>query len=309
MNIQQLDYIIAVDRLRHFAKSAESCGITQPTLSMMIQKLEEELGVTIFDRKKSPVEPTPIGRKIIAQAKVVKFNIKQLVEIAASARDTVDGELSIAIIPTLAPYIIPQFFSETKKRLPNLKLKISEIRTSEIIEQLNSAQIEVAIISTPINEPGILELPLYYERFIAYVSPSEKKMYKKETILASELDPAGMWLLQEGHCFRSQMLNICHKSENSMQIYEAGSIDTLIRIVDNNGGYTLIPELHLSALTPQQKENIRFFTGDEPRREISFVFREDFVKERLINELVEAIKVMIPHEMLDERLSKFRVKL
>ncbi len=309
MNIQQLDYIIAVDRLRHFAKSAESCGITQPTLSMMIQKLEEELGVTLFDRKKSPVEPTPIGRKIIAQAKVVKFNIKQLVEIAASARDTVDGELSIAIIPTLAPYIIPQFFSETKKRLPNLKLKISEIRTSEIIEQLNSAQIEVAIISTPINEPGILELPLYYERFIAYVSPSEKKMYKKETILASELDPAGMWLLQEGHCFRSQMLNICHKSENSMQIYEAGSIDTLIRIVDNNGGYTLIPELHLSALTPQQKENIRFFTGDEPRREISFVFREDFVKERLINELVEAIKVMIPHEMLDERLSKFRVKL
>ncbi|MFA6770156.1 MAG: hydrogen peroxide-inducible genes activator [Bacteroidales bacterium] len=309
MNIQQLDYIIAVDRFRHFAKAAEACGVTQPTLSMMVQKLEEELGVNLFDRKKSPVEPTPIGKRLIIQAKVIKFNLKQFKEIADSVRDAVDGELNIAIIPTLAPYIIPKFFGETRKRVPNLKIKISEIRTSDIIEQLNSAQIEVAIVSTPLNEPGILELPLFYERFIAYISPLEEKMYKKETIIASELDPAGMWLLQEGHCFRSQMLNICHKSENSMQVYEAGSIETLIRIVDNNGGYTLIPELHLNSLTPEQKKHIRFFTGDEPRREISFVFREDFVKERLINELVETIKVMIPHDMLDGRLSKFRVKL
>ncbi|MDD4656720.1 MAG: LysR substrate-binding domain-containing protein [Bacteroidales bacterium] len=309
MNIQQLDYIIAVDRLRHFAKAAEACGVTQPTLSMMIQKLEEELEVDIFDRKKSPIEVTPIGKKLISQAKVIKFNLKQFKEIADSARDTVDGELSIAIIPTLAPYIIPQFFGETRKRLPDLKIKISEIRTSEIIEQLKSAQIEVAIASTPIDEPSILELPLFYERFIAYISPLEKKMYRKDTIVASELDPAGMWLLQEGHCFRSQMLNICHKSENSMQVYEAGSIETLIRIVDSNGGYTLLPELHLSSLTAQQKENVRYFSGDEPRREISFVFREDFVKERLINELVEVVKLMIPSHMLDKRLSKFRVKL
>lgn len=309
MNIQQLDYIIAVDRLRHFAKAAEACGVTQPTLSMMIQKLEEELEVDIFDRKKSPIEATPIGKKLISQAKVIKFNLKQFKEIADSARDTVDGELSIAIIPTLAPYIIPQFFGETRKRLPDLKIKIFEIRTSEIIEQLKSAQIEVAIASTPIDEPSILELPLFYERFIAYISPLEKKMYRKDTIVASELDPAGMWLLQEGHCFRSQMLNICHKSENSMQVYEAGSIETLIRIVDSNGGYTLLPELHLSSLTAQQKENVRYFSGDEPRREISFVFREDFVKERLINELVEVVKLMIPSHMLDKRLSKFRVKL
>lgn len=309
MNIQQLDYIIAVERLRHFAKAAEACGITQPTLSMMIQKLEEELGVDIFDRKKSPVEPTPIGRKLINQAKNIKFNLKQFVEIADSARDTVEGELCLAIIPTLAPYIIPQFFGETLKLLPDLKVKISEIMTSQIIEQLKNSQIEVAIVSTPIDEPGILELPLFYERFIAYISPSEKKMYKKETLVASELDPAGMWLLQEGHCFRSQMLNICHKSENSMQVYEAGSIETLIRVVDSNGGYTLIPELHLNALTPDQKKHIRFFTGDEPRREVSFVFRDDFVKERLINKLVEVIKLMIPHDMLDKRLSKFRVKL
>jgi len=309
MNIQQLDYIIAVDRFRHFARAAEACGVSQPTLSMMIQKLEEELGVDIFDRKKSPVEATAIGKKLISQAKVIGFNIKQLREIADSARDSVEGELHMAIIPTLAPYIIPKFFGEVRRRLPELRVSISEIRTSEIIEKLNNAEVELAIVSTPINEPGILELPLFYERFIAYISPMEKEMYAKEKIIASELDPQGMWLLQEGHCFRSQMINICHKNAGAMQVYEAGSIETLIRIVDINGGYTLIPELHISALSQDQKKNIRFFSGDEPRREISFVFREDFVKERLINELVESVKTMIPKFMLDSRLSKFRVKL
>ena len=309
MNLQQLDYIVSVDRFRHFAKAAEACGVSQPTLSMMIQKLEEELGVELFDRKQTPVQPTEVGKKLIAQAKVVKFNVKQFREIAEAVRDTIDGELNMAIIPTLAPYIIPKFFGEVLHRLPDLKVRISEIRTSEIIEKLQSAEIELAIVSTPLNEPGILELPLFYERFIAYVSPMEKEMYKKEKIDPISLNPEGMWLLQEGHCFRSQMINICHKGKESMHIYEAGSIETLIRIVDKNGGYTLIPELHISALTSEQKKNIRLFEGDEPRREISFVFREDFVKERLINELVESVKEMIPPFMMDKRLSKFRVKL
>lgn len=309
MNFQQLDYIIAVDRLRHFAKAADLCGVSQPTLSMMIQRLEEELGVEIFDRKKSPVETTPIGKRLIIQAKVINFNLRQFREIADSARDTVEGELNMAIIPTLASYIIPRFFGGVRNRLPNLKLRISETKTSDIIDQLKSAEIELAMVSTPVEEHGILELPLFYERFIAYISPREKALYKKKKVFSSELDPKGMWLLQEGHCFRSQMLNICHKNEDSMQIYEAGSIETLIRIVDENGGYTMIPELHISSLSEEQRKNLRYFEGDEPRREISFLFREDFVKERLINELVEAVKEMIPAEMMDKRLSRFRVKL
>ncbi len=309
MNFQQLDYIIAVDRLRHFAKAADLCGVSQPTLSMMIQRLEEELGVEIFDRKKSPVETTPIGKRLIIQAKVINFNLRQFREIADSARDTVEGELNMAIIPTLASYIIPRFFGGVRNRLPNLKLRISETKTSDIIDQLKSAEVELAMVSTPVEEHGILELPLFYERFIAYISPREKALYKKKKVFSSELDPKGMWLLQEGHCFRSQMLNICHKNEDSMQIYEAGSIETLIRIVDENGGYTMIPELHISSLSEEQRKNLRYFEGDEPRREISFLFREDFVKERLINELVEAVKEMIPAEMMDKRLSRFRVKL
>lgn len=309
MNIQQLDYIIALERYRHFGKAAEACGVSQPTLSMMIQKLEEELSIDIFDRKKSPIEPTPIGKKIISQAKVINFNIRQLKEISDAVRDSVRGELKMAVIPTLAPYIIPDFFTGVRKRLPTLKLTIAETRTSEILERLNNAELELAIISTPVNEPGILELPLFYERFIAYISPSNSQLYSQKEIGVEQLDPSEMWLLQEGHCFRNQMINICHQNRESMQVYEAGSIETLIRVVDKNGGYTLIPELHLDSLTPQQKRNIRFFKGEEPRREISFVFREDFVKERLINELVEAIKENIPNEMLDGRLSKFRVKL
>lgn len=304
-----MEYILALDSHRHFAKAAEACNVSQPTLSMMIQRLEEELGVEIFDRKKSPVEPTPLGRTLISQAKVVQFNLKQFREIAAAVRESVVGELNMAIIPTLAPYIIPRFFGGVRDKLPGLKLRIAETRTSEIIEKLKSAEMELAIVATPVDEQDILELPLFYERFIAYVSPEEKSMYAMEKIDPALLDPRAMWLLQEGHCFRSQMLNICSKSMESMQIYEAGSIETLIRIVDKNGGYTLIPELHISALTPQQKKNIRLFAGDEPRREISFIFREDFVKERLINELVDVIKMIIPKFMLDKRLSKFRVKL
>lgn len=310
MNIQQLEYIVAVDRMRHFAKAAEACGVAQPTLSMMIQRLEDELGVEIFDRKHSPVAVNPIGIKIINQAKVALYNIKQIREIALSVRDVVEGEINIGVIPTLASYIIPKFFEQIKDLLPNLRCSVYELRTSDVIEKLKKAEIELAILSTPINEPDILELPLFYERFIAYISPNYSKLYGNQTISTKDLDPSQMWLLQEGHCFRSQMLNICHQNSEAMQIYEAGSIDTLIRIVDTNGGYTLIPELHIDLLTDTQKKNIRFFSGDdEPRREISFVFRQDFVKERLINEFVNAIKTMIPNQMMDSRLSKFRVKL
>lgn len=309
MNIQQLDYIISVDRHRHFARAAEACGVSQPTLSMMIQRLEEELGVEIFDRRKSPVEPTAIGSKLISQAKIITFNIKQLKEIADSAKDSVEGELEMAIIPTLAPYIIPKFFGEVRRRVPNLRVTIAETRTSEIVERLRNAELELAIVSTPLEEPSILEVPLFYERFVAYISPLYSELYQKEKISYQELDSSKMWFLQEGHCFRNQMLNICHQTSPANQIYEAGSIETLIRIVDVNGGYTLIPELHIDSLTKQQQASVRYFEGEEPRREISFVFRDDFVKEKLINRLVEGVKSFIPEEMLDQRLSRFRVKL
>ena len=308
MNIQQLEYIVAVDRLKHFAKAAAACNVTQPTLSMMIQKLEEELNVEIFDRSKSPVSTTSIGEVLVNQAKVILFNVGQMREIASVNRNSITGALRLSIIPTVAPYLLPKLFTQLMEYLPDLKCRVSEMRTDVIIERLRNAEIDLAILSTPLDIPSLLEIPIYFERFMAYVSPDEE-LYKKVEITGEDLQMEKLWVLEEGHCFRAQILNICHKENISRQQYEAGSIQNLVKVVDLNGGYTLIPELHLENLSPEQLKNVRRFAGNEPRREISLVFRQDFVRERLLNEMVNCIKNIIPEDMMDERLSKFRVKL
>lgn len=308
MNIQQLEYIVAVDQYRHFAKAAKHCGVSQPTLSMMIQKLEDELGVEIFDRSKSPVGLNRVGEMIVNQARVVLYNIKQLRDTAASTRESILGDLEMSIIPTVAPYLLPKLFNEFRRTLPSLRCRVSEMKTSVIIDKLKNAEIELAIVATPLSDPEILEVPLYYERFLAYISPGDE-LYSSESVDASQLNYDRMWILEEGHCFRDQIFNICQKNLNSFQQYEAGSIETLINVVDENGGFTIFPELHLPSLSPAQQKNVRPFSGEEPRREISLVFRQDFVKETLLNVIVSSIKSIIPQSMLDPRLSKMRVKL
>ncbi len=308
MNIQQLEYIVAVDRLKHFARAAAACNVTQPTLSMMIQKLEEELNVEIFDRSTSPVTTTNIGDALVKQAKVILYNISQIKEITLVNRSSVSGDLKFSIIPTVAPYLLPKFFTQLKENLPDLRCKVSEMRTDTIIEKLKNAEIDLAILSTPLGVPSLLEIPVYYERFLAYISPDEE-LYKKKEITGDDLDMEKLWVLEEGHCFRAQILNICQKENISRQQYEAGSIQNLVKVVDLNGGYTLIPELHVENLSEVQMRNVRRFSGDEPRREVSLVFRQDFVRERLLNEIVRCIKNIIPEDMMDERLSRFRVKL
>lgn len=308
MNIQQLEYIVAVDRYRHFAKAAKSCGVSQPTLSMMIQKLEDELGLEIFDRSKSPVSTNKSGEMIINQARVILYNIRQLREMADSTKESILGDLELAIIPTVAPYLLPKLFSEFKRNLPSLRCRVSEMKTSSIIEKLKSAEIDLAIVATPLSDPDILEVPLYYERFLAYISPGDP-FYSHTDLDATQIDYERMWILEEGHCFRDQIFNICHKSHNYFQQYEAGSIETLIKVVDENGGFTIFPELHLSSLSAAQQAHVRPFRGEEPRREISLVFRQDFIKEKLLNVIVSSIKSIIPQNMLDPRLVKMRVKL
>jgi LysR family hydrogen peroxide-inducible transcriptional activator len=308
MNIQQLEYIVAVDRLKHFAKAAAACNVTQPTLSMMIQKLEEELNVEVFDRGNTPVKTTPVGEVLVNQAKVILYNLAQFKEIAQINRNSVSGALRLAIIPTVAPYLLPKLFTQLRSNLPDLKCIVSEMRTDTIIEKLKNAETDLAILSTPLEVPSLLEIPVYYERFLAYISP-EDELYNKKEISGEDLVMDRMWVLEEGHCFRAQMLNICHKEIITKQQYEAGSIQNLVKVVDLNGGYTLIPELHIENLSEEQKSNIRSFSGDEPRREVSLVFRQDFVRERLLNEMVGCIRNIIPSDMMDKRLSRFRVKL
>lgn len=307
MNLQQLQYIVAVDKHRHFVRAAEACGVTQSTLSAMIKSLEAELDVTIFDRTAHPVVPTAVGKKLINQAKVVLFNAGQMEEISLAERGIVSGNISLGIIPTIAPYILPKLFYEIKD-YPQVRLSVAERQTSAIVERLKKAELDMAILATPLGEPGLLEIPLYYEHFYAYVSPLDP-LYAEEKISTNKLPGLNFWLLQEGHCFRNQIINLCNKATVHSAVYEAGNIDTLIRVVDMNGGHTIIPELHLPLLSEEQKKNVRSLEESDSVREISIVIRNDYVREGMLNIISETIKRIIPESMLDSRLKKYAIRI
>ncbi len=308
MNLQQLEYIVALDKHRHFQRAAESCGVSQPTLSALIQKLEEELDLTLFDRKSHPIATTDSGRAVIDQARVVLYNIAQLKEMTLKEKEMNTGTIRIGVIPTVAPYILPRLFKQMQQMFPQIELRAFELRTSVIIEQLRKAELDMAILATPLEQPDFLEIPLYYEKFAAYVSPSED-IYQKEEIAAHEMPTEHLWVLKEGHCMRNQVFNFCQTKSAYSTSYEAGSIDTLIKIVDENGGYTVIPELHLPLLHDSQQQHVRQLALPTPVREISLAIRQDYVRERLVNAVADAVKAIIPESMLDARLKKFAIKL
>jgi LysR family transcriptional regulator, hydrogen peroxide-inducible genes activator len=308
MTLQQLEYVLALEKTRHFVRAAELCGVTQPTLSAMIQKLEDELDCKIFDRSRQPIEPTEIGLQIIHQAQVVVYQANQLKESVRTEKNTLVGSLNLAIIPTIAPYLLPQFIASFKSMYPDIALKVSEMHTDTIIEKLNFAEIDMAILSTPLEDPKILEVPLYYEKFVAYISPNEP-IFSRTELSASDMPLDKLWVLEEGHCLRNQVFNFCNNKPEYSSTYEAGSIDTLVKIVDLNGGYTVIPELHVDLLNETQKLNLREIVKPEATREISVVIRHDFVREGILNAVAECVKQIIPSHMLDARLKKFAIKL
>ena len=308
MNIQQLEYIIAVDNYRHFSKAAEATFVTQPTLSMMIQKLEDELGVKIFDRSQSPIEPTDVGRKIIDQARVSIAQIHQIKEIVEEEKGMIKGVFRLAIIPTVSPYLLPKLMQTHREQNTDIRLVINEMTTNQILSGLAKGSIDGGILATPLHDDRMKERPVYYEKFLAYISPNERFLYAKTSLEESDLNGAQLWLLDEVHCFRTQILNLCKlKSKNyvnSAFTYEAGSIETLINIVDKNNGITVIPEMALSHLTEEQKLNVRFFKKNKPVREISLITRKDFLRERLIEIIEEEIKMSVPASLQDKKLLK-----
>jgi len=308
MTLQQLEYILAVYKTGHFMKAAELCQVTQPTLSAMIQKLEEELDCKIFDRSQHPIQPTEMGEKIIAQAQIILYQTNQLKEMLRKEKETVSGNLNLAIIPTIASYLLPRFIALFRNDYPEVSLKITEMRTDTIIQKLKTAEIDMAILATPLNNPDLLEIPVYYEKFIAYISPGEP-IYELEELSANNLPLEHLWVLEEGHCFRSQIFNFCDQMKVHNYMYEAGSIETLVKIVDINGGYTVIPELHVESLTQEQKKNLRNIVQPEATREISIVIRNDYVREGLLNAVADSLKKIIPPHMLDSRLKKFAIKI
>ncbi|MBX2899054.1 MAG: LysR family transcriptional regulator [Cyclobacteriaceae bacterium] len=301
MNLQQLEYIVAVDTWRHFSTAAEKCHVTQPTLSMMIQKLEQELDVKIFDRTRQPVVTTNIGKKIVEQARVILLQAEGLKKIVVEQKGEIAGELRVGIIPTLAPYLLPLFLHNFLLKYQNLKLKIAELTTTQIVQELEAQRLDAGILATPLHVPSLKELPLFYEQFVVYASQQEKVM-KKKYLLADDIDVNRLWLLEEGHCLRSQVVNLCELKRKETQLqnldYEAGSIETLKKMVDSNQGITILPELALRDLTKAQQKNLRYFKPPAPVREISIVTYRYFVKYNLIEALRKEILACIPKNML-----------
>jgi LysR family transcriptional regulator, hydrogen peroxide-inducible genes activator len=297
MNFQQLEYIIAVDTHRHFAKAAEKTFVTQPTLSMMIQKLEEELGLRIFDRSKQPVKPTQEGEEVIARAKQIVADVNRLKEFAKVLKHEISGELKLAVIPTLAPYLLPLFLKAFVEKHPLLKINIRELVTNDIITSLKNGDIDIGLLATPLTDPKLEEHPVFYEEFFAYVSDDEK-VARKKYLLPKDIDLSKLWLLEEGHCLRNQVLNLCELKKKDFEgarlQYEAGSIETLKNLVDHHKGITILPHLATLDLSKKQQERIREFGHPKPMREISLVVNKNFHRTSILNTLKAEIELHLP---------------
>lgn len=308
MTLQQMKYIVEVDKYRHFAKAAESCGISQSTLSSLVQKLEAELDVTIFDRKSHPVKPTDVGEEIISRAKRVLFNAEQVRELVATRKGESVGNISLGIISTAAPYLLPRMFKYLSVNHPDIQLHVEEARVSTLVSKLERGEIDIALMATPVNNSELLEIPVFRERLMAYVSP-ESPIFN-ESVLQTELLPVdSVWVLREGYCPNRSVFPFCNNIIGRHSIYEARSVETLIKIVDENGGYAIIPELHVPLLRKCQQANIRALENPKPTREMAFVVHRNFVRERLLNILADAIKAIIPATMLYQRIKKFPITI
>ncbi len=303
ITLTQLEYIVAVDTYRHFGKAAESCFITQPTLSMQIKKMEEDLEIIIFDRSKQPLIPTDVGQRFIEQARIVLKQAEELNNIVQDHKNQVTGLLRIGIIPTLAPYLLPVFIGRYKRKYPNIFIKVVESTTAEIIQLLHKDLIDVGILVTPLREEKILEKPIFYEEMLVYMNP-ESPLYKKPEITLEDIATPEIWLLSDGHCFRNQVINLCsYLGTVDSQLpfhFEAGSLETLMNIVDREGGITLIPELARLSMPEKRRQNVRSFSNLKPLREVSLAYSRHFAKHKLINLLWKEIKEAIPQELQNE---------
>ncbi len=300
MTITQLEYIVAVDTYRSFVLAAEKCFVTQPTLSMQVQKLEDTLGVKLFDRSKQPVTPTGIGTEIISQARILLSESEKIKEIITDRKKELSGELKVGIIPTIAPYILPKILHGFIEKYPQVKLVVWEQTTEQIVHELKLGMIDCGILSTPLHENNLTELPVFYENFVAYVSKNSN-LSKKKTISPDDIDMEEIWVLNEGHCMREQVLNICQRRKATQGFkhfeYNTGSVETLKRMVDQNNGATILPELALADLTDKQLDKVRYFKSPEPAREVSIVIQRNFLKRRMIEALRNEILDFLPKRM------------
>ncbi|MES2628168.1 MAG: LysR substrate-binding domain-containing protein [Bacteroidota bacterium] len=297
MTITQLEYIIAVDTYRSFSQAAEKCFVTQPTLSMQIQKLEDQFGVLLFDRQKKPVMTTEIGEQIIEQARTIIRESKKIKSLIADHKGEVSGELHVGILPTIAPYLLPLFLPSFLEKFTGVQLNIEELTTDEIISRLNKDQLDIGILATPFDKGRFNEIPLYQEKMLAYVSPLHP-FFTQTSIDLTTIEPKDIWLLSKGHCFRNQALQLCNMQKDGNAsahfTFESGSIETIIKILDHHRGITIVPEMAGMYLNTDQKKGLKPFSKNEPGRQISIVSRRSFLKQNTIQALQESVMDKLP---------------
>ena len=299
MTLQQLEYIVAVYRTRHFVKAAEACGVTQPTLSAMIQKLEAELDVKLFERSSQQVMPTAIGKVVVEQAWKVLNRARKLKDIVAEEKKSLTGTFRLGILPTIAPYLLPRFFPRLMRENSSLEIRVVEMKTADIRRAIDRGEIDAAVMVDTGDLDDYALTTLFYEQFFAYVSPSDQLSAKK-SIKTSDLSNELLWLLDEGHCFRDQLVKYCQlkAAKTSQSAYSLGSIETFMRIVENGQGMTFIPELATMQLTPTQKELVRPFAIPIPTREVVMATSKAFVRKSLLDMIVGQIRKSVPEKML-----------
>lgn len=295
MTITQFQYVLAVAKHQNFTVAAEHCFVTQPTLSMQIQKLEEELDILIFDRSKKPIQITEIGEQIVKQAQIIVNESERMEDIVAQQKGFIGGEFKVGIIPTVSPTLLPMFLNTFLKKYPKVTLKIEEQNTDTVIKNIENGNLDVAILATPLDNSNIIEKPLYYEPFVAYI-PKNHPLEKQTEIDPSDLDVDTILMLEDGHCFKESVLNLCRQkreSENEKFTLQSGSFETLIRLANEGLGMTLLPYLHSLELKEKEQSFVHHFKAPSPAREISLVYHKNELKLQLINALYEVISGVV----------------
>ena len=308
MTLQQLEYVVAVNRLRQFAKAAAYCGVTQPTLSAMIQKLEAELGVRLFDRTAGRVIPTAIGEAVAERAEKTLARARGIRDLVSNETQKVSGRFRLGILPTIAPYLLPRFLPQLCATHPEMELRVVEMKTSDICRAVRQGDLDAAIL---VRLDGMEEFSLqtlFYEQFMAYVSRTDK-LFTHERIRTSDLNDEYLWLLDEGHCFRDQLVKFCHlkAAQSSQNTYSLGSIETFMRMVEGGKGITFIPQLALEQFSSQQREMVRPFAIPVPTREVVLMTRNDFVRDAVSRLLCQSVRAAVPKEMLKMQREGVRV--
>lgn len=302
MTLTQLSYIVAVAKHRHFGAAAESCFVTQPTLSMQVQKLEEELGIEIFDRSHQPISTTPLGAALVEQAQVVLAEADKLKALSAEEVDVIADVLKVGIIPTLSPTLAPKVVDWFSRHHPKTEIFLEELQTKDLMARLKDGSIDLGLVVTPLEDPHLIEKPLFYEPFYLYVAP-DHPISKLKSVTPDSLHMDDLWLLTEGHCFRDQALKVCgerkRRKTTSRAMFESGSLETLRKMVDRSGGYTLIPALTLEDLDEsRRKKQVREFVAPAPSREVSLVHSRVYKRRATLEALSQAVREGLPKDYL-----------